>query len=53
MSATKTAEAARLAALTASAELADATSDTSLAEVNEAIAHQGYRAAVDRAREST
>jgi hypothetical protein len=48
-SAAKTATAARLAALSLNADLADAVSETSLADVDEAAARQRYRDATDRA----
>jgi hypothetical protein len=52
-SANKTAEAAKLVALTSSADLADATSDAGMAEVNESLAHEGYRQAVSRATDGS
>jgi hypothetical protein len=49
-SATKTAEAAKLAALSTRADEADATAEVAMSEVDEASAHQGYRDATVRAR---
>jgi hypothetical protein len=48
-SATKTAEAAKLSVLSTQADVADATSASALADVNEGAARQGYRDAVERA----
>jgi hypothetical protein len=48
-SAEKTASAAKLAALTLSADLADAVSDAALADVDELAAKARYRGASDRA----
>ena len=48
-SATKTAAAAKLAALTLTADLADAVSDTALADVDEVAAQERYRKAMTRA----
>jgi hypothetical protein len=48
-SAAKTAAAAKLATLSLSADLADAVSETSLADVDEVAAHERYRDAIERA----
>ena len=48
-SATKTATAAKAAALAARADVLDATAETSLAEIDELEAQQGYRDAARRA----
>jgi hypothetical protein len=48
-SAAKTAAAAKLATLSLSADLADAVSDTALADVDEVAAHERYRDAMNRA----
>jgi hypothetical protein len=49
-SAAKTAGAAKLTALAANADFADAQVDESLSDVAEHAAHAGYRTAVDRAK---
>jgi hypothetical protein len=49
-SATKTAEAARLAALSTRADFADATSEVGMADVNESAAKKVYHDAVERAK---
>lgn len=48
-SAAKTATAAKLAALSLSADLADSVSDTALADIDEVAAHERYRDATNRA----
>lgn len=49
-SATRTAQVAKAAALAMAGELVDADAETALAEVGEALSHQSYREAVERAQ---
>jgi hypothetical protein len=48
-SAARTAQAAKAAALAAAGELVDAEADTAMAEVGQALSHQTYREAIERA----
>ena len=50
-SAAKTAAAARIVVESTRVDLADATSDEALADVDEALAHESYRRASDRAQQ--